>query len=273
MIGAISVLTSAVSMLTVHNPLRWAALPLFTFLAGAIFPDDRGHFVTGVSFGAPGAWSSRTDPKNPDTATTSINQAHMGAAHCRLWRLKTLARGSTGPGNYCPSMGDSESRAKWRGWYVPVGGLLIAVILVALVLLVVTFTVSPITRWREEADLVFDESILSISQVLGAPVSASADLAWHDGPGVQTSECELVRQASWRFGDVDPADPIGRLEFVVESLTSHVLWNSSGGGGYDGTDLEGATSVWSFRGSSDLWLEAGVDDGERFHLEVFGGPC
>lgn len=59
MIGAISVLIAAVSMLTVHSPLRWAALPLFTLLAGGIFPDDGGQFVTGVSLVALGAWLFR----------------------------------------------------------------------------------------------------------------------------------------------------------------------------------------------------------------------
>jgi hypothetical protein len=60
--GAYGVLLAAVSMLTVRHPLRWTALLLLAFLAGAIFPDSGGEFVSGASLIALGVWLLRYRP-------------------------------------------------------------------------------------------------------------------------------------------------------------------------------------------------------------------
>ena len=60
--GAYAVLLAAVSMLTVRHPLRWTALLLLAFLAGAIFPDSGGEFVSGASLIALGGWLLRYRP-------------------------------------------------------------------------------------------------------------------------------------------------------------------------------------------------------------------
>ncbi len=56
MIGAIAVFAAAVLMLTVRDPLRWTAVLLLTFIAGGIFPDNGGQFVSGASLVGLGIW-------------------------------------------------------------------------------------------------------------------------------------------------------------------------------------------------------------------------
>ena len=70
---------------------------------------------------------------------------------------------------------------------------------------------------------------------------------------------------------MDPADLIGRVESVVESLTSVRLLPGDTDGDQDWRDLEGATTLKSYRGISDLWLKAGVEEDGRFRLTVYGG--
>lgn len=62
MAGAVSVLLAAIFMLTVRNPLRWSGLLLFAFLAGGIFADSGGQFVSGASLMALGGWLLRYRP-------------------------------------------------------------------------------------------------------------------------------------------------------------------------------------------------------------------
>jgi len=62
MIGAIGILLAAVAMLTVRSSLRWSALLLLTFLAGAVFPDNGGQFATGASLIPLGIWLFKYRP-------------------------------------------------------------------------------------------------------------------------------------------------------------------------------------------------------------------
>jgi hypothetical protein len=148
------------------------------------------------------------------------------------------------------------------------------VVIVSVVVLIAVVVISLLwlwASWREKKDLVFEESVSSVSQVLGTPDSPSADLDWHEGSSRRYSgRCKWTRTASWQLGNVDLADPIGRLESVVESVTGHSLRTLSGSGD-DWTDLEGATSVFAGGIGSLPWLEAGVEVGERFRLSVYGG--
>jgi hypothetical protein len=71
MIGVIAVLAAAVLMLTVRNPLRWSALLLFTFIAGAIFSDTGGEFVSGASLIVLGLWLVRYRPPDDSAQATT----------------------------------------------------------------------------------------------------------------------------------------------------------------------------------------------------------
>lgn len=55
-IGAIGLLTGSVLALTVKDRLRWSGALLLAFLAGGIFPDDGGQFVSGVALLGLGGW-------------------------------------------------------------------------------------------------------------------------------------------------------------------------------------------------------------------------
>ena len=48
-VGAVSLIVGCGLALTVRHPLRWSALFLLAFVAGGIFPDDGGLFVSGLS--------------------------------------------------------------------------------------------------------------------------------------------------------------------------------------------------------------------------------
>lgn len=55
-IGAVAMLVGSGLTLSVGHRLRWSALFLLVFLAGGIFPDDGGLFVTGLSVVGLGYW-------------------------------------------------------------------------------------------------------------------------------------------------------------------------------------------------------------------------
>jgi hypothetical protein len=61
-IGSYALLAAAALILTVRNPLRWSALLLITYIAGFIFPDIGGEFLSGASLVALGLWLVRYRP-------------------------------------------------------------------------------------------------------------------------------------------------------------------------------------------------------------------
>jgi hypothetical protein len=63
MVGAMAVLVAAVLILTVRHPLRWTGLLLVAFVAGGIFPDSGGQFLTGASLVGLGIWLVLYQPK------------------------------------------------------------------------------------------------------------------------------------------------------------------------------------------------------------------
>jgi hypothetical protein len=159
----------------------------------------------------------------------------------------------------------NSASSRRRRWWIVLAGLFVAVVLGSLFWLQ-TWGIETADGWRATTDAVFEGSVRSVSQVLDTPESPATDLAWHR---VLWHRC--ARQASWQLGSVDPADPIGRVESVVESLTSVRLLPGDIEGDQDWRDLEGATTVKSYRGISDLWLKAGVEEDGRFRLTVYGG--
>lgn len=55
-IGAVGLLIGSVLALTVKDRLRWSGALLLAFLAGGVFPDDGGQFVSGVALVGLGGW-------------------------------------------------------------------------------------------------------------------------------------------------------------------------------------------------------------------------
>jgi len=77
MIGAIGLLVGAVLVLTVNDRLRRSGLFLAGFIAGGIFPDDRGQFLSGVALLGLGDWlfaSHRELSHSITTATVRSDQ-------------------------------------------------------------------------------------------------------------------------------------------------------------------------------------------------------
>lgn len=70
MIGAISLLVGVLLVLTVKDRLRWSGIFLAVFIAGGIFPDDGGQFVSGVALLGLGGWmlASNREPKSSLTS-------------------------------------------------------------------------------------------------------------------------------------------------------------------------------------------------------------
>lgn len=69
MIGALGFLLGGTLALTVSNRLRWSGLFLLVFLAGGVFPDEGGQFVSGVALLGLGGWlilSPRSGPSADD---------------------------------------------------------------------------------------------------------------------------------------------------------------------------------------------------------------
>jgi len=56
--GAISLLIASIAVLTVGH-LRWVGVFLLATIAGSVFPDDGGQFVTGISLVGLGVWLRR----------------------------------------------------------------------------------------------------------------------------------------------------------------------------------------------------------------------
>lgn len=56
LVGAIGLVLGSVLTLTVKDRLRWAGVFLLGFIAGGVFPDDGGEFLSGVSLLALGGW-------------------------------------------------------------------------------------------------------------------------------------------------------------------------------------------------------------------------
>lgn len=72
MIGAIGLLVGAGLVLSVNDRLRWSGLFLATFIAGGIFPDDGGQFLSGVALLGLGGWlwASHREPQPLPSAAT-----------------------------------------------------------------------------------------------------------------------------------------------------------------------------------------------------------
>jgi len=71
MIGAIGVVVGGVLTLTANDRLRWSGLFLLAFIAGGVFPDDGGQFVSGVALLGLGGWLLiRESTQTTDTSRT-----------------------------------------------------------------------------------------------------------------------------------------------------------------------------------------------------------
>lgn len=62
MIGAVSLMVAAVVAIVGWGRLRWSGLFLLGVIAGSIFPDDGGEFLTGASLIGFGFWLARISP-------------------------------------------------------------------------------------------------------------------------------------------------------------------------------------------------------------------
>jgi hypothetical protein len=49
LIGVMAMLIAAALILTLSGPVRWSALFLVAFVAGSIFPDDGGQYLSGLA--------------------------------------------------------------------------------------------------------------------------------------------------------------------------------------------------------------------------------
>lgn len=56
MVGAIAILGAAILWLTVSDVMRWSGLFLVFFVAGSVFPDNGGQFLSALSLLALGLW-------------------------------------------------------------------------------------------------------------------------------------------------------------------------------------------------------------------------
>jgi len=65
MSGSVATLGAAVLILTARHALRWTGLLLLAFIAGAVFPDDGGQWLSGVSLVLVGWWVLRLKPDSP----------------------------------------------------------------------------------------------------------------------------------------------------------------------------------------------------------------
>lgn len=75
MTGAIAMLGTAIAFLAVDGPLRWSGLFVLAFIAGSIFPDDGGQFLSGVSLIGLAFWLSR--PRRYETNRPAAPPHHQ----------------------------------------------------------------------------------------------------------------------------------------------------------------------------------------------------
>lgn len=61
-VGAIGLMVGSLVVLTVGHPLRWSGLFLLGVLAGGVFPDEGGQFLSGISLLGLGYWLIRYQP-------------------------------------------------------------------------------------------------------------------------------------------------------------------------------------------------------------------
>jgi len=59
MTGAVATLAAAVVIITAGQTLRWTGVFLLLFIAGSVFPDDGGQWLSGLSLVALGWWILR----------------------------------------------------------------------------------------------------------------------------------------------------------------------------------------------------------------------